>query len=108
MTGWTTRTALEWASDIFDGNESLSSGLDAELLLCYTMGLRRVDLYIDTERPLTPEERDTYMAYVFRRVKGEPVAYIIKEKEFYGLPFEVGPGVLIPRPETELLVEKNP
>jgi release factor glutamine methyltransferase len=47
------------------------------------------------------------MAYVFRRVKGEPVAYITREKEFYGLSFEVGPGVLIPRPETELLVEKT-
>ena len=107
MTDWTTRAALEWASGLFDSNESMSAGLDAELLLCHTMGLRRVDLYIDTERPLTPEERDTYMAYVFRRVKGEPVAYITRGKEFYGLSFEVGPGVLIPRPETELLVEKT-
>jgi release factor glutamine methyltransferase len=107
MIDWTTKAALEWASSLFDGNESMSAGLDAELLLCHTMGLRRVDLYIDTERPLTPEERDIYMAYVFRRVKGEPVAYITREKEFYGLSFEVGPGVLIPRPETELLVEKT-
>ena len=107
MTDWTTKAALEWASGLFDSNESMSAGLDAELLLCHTMGLRRVDLYIDTERPLTPEERDTYMAYVFRRVKSEPVAYITREKEFYGLSFEVGPGVLIPRPETELLVEKT-
>ncbi len=107
MIDWTTRAALEWASGLFDGNDSASAGLDAELLLCHTMGLRRVDLYIDTERPLTPEERDIYMSYVFRRVKGEPVAYITREKEFYGLSFEVGPGVLIPRPETELLVEKT-
>jgi release factor glutamine methyltransferase len=107
MIDWTTKAALEWASGLFDGNDSMSAGLDAELLLCHTMGLRRVDLYIDTERPLTPEERDTYMSYVFRRVKGEPVAYITREKEFYGLSFEVGPGVLIPRPETELLVEKT-
>ena len=107
MTDWTTKASLEWASGLFDSNESMSAGLDAELLLCHTMGLRRVDLYIDTERPLTPEERDTYMAYVFRRVKSEPVAYITREKEFYGLSFEVGPGVLIPRPETELLVEKT-
>jgi release factor glutamine methyltransferase len=105
--GWTTKAALEWASDLFNSNESMSAGLDSELLLCHTMGLRRVDLYIDTERPLSPEERDTYMAYIFRRVKGEPVAYITREKEFYGLSFEVGPGVLIPRPETELLVEKT-
>ncbi len=107
MVSWTTKTALEWALDIFNGKENMSAALDAELILCYTMGLRRVDLYIDTERPLTPEERDTYMAYVFRRVKGEPVAYIVQEKEFYGVPFDVCPSVLIPRPETELLVEKT-
>jgi release factor glutamine methyltransferase len=79
--------------------------LDAELLLAYSLGARRLDLYAYPERLLLPEERSRWEALVARRARREPLPYIIEEIEFFGLSFRVGPGVLIPRPETELLVE---
>ncbi|MBO8126082.1 MAG: peptide chain release factor N(5)-glutamine methyltransferase [Firmicutes bacterium] len=82
-----------------------SARLDAELLLAHVLGLDRVGLYTDYHRPLTSQEVAAYREVVARRGRREPVAYITGHKEFYGLDFTVTPAVLIPRPETELLVE---
>ena len=79
--------------------------LDAELLAAFACGIRRLDLYLSPERPLTPDERDRLRELVRRRGQGEPVAYLRGHREFHGLDLRVTPAVLIPRPETETLVD---
>ncbi|GAB2860266.1 peptide chain release factor N(5)-glutamine methyltransferase [Pseudoduganella ginsengisoli] len=79
--------------------------LDNRILLCHALGLTRVGLITQSERVLTDEEIQRYSSLVQRRLHGEPIAYIVGQREFYGLPFNVSPAVLIPRPDTELLVE---
>ncbi len=81
--------------------------LNAELLLGKVLNLNRVHLYLQFERPLTPPELAAYRELVRRRAKHEPLQYILGETEFMGLTFRVNPHVLIPRPETELLVEET-
>lgn len=82
-----------------------SPRLDAEVLLAHVLGIGRLELYTRLDQPLVKGEVDAYREALVRRAKREPVAYITGVKEFYGLPLHVGPGVLIPRPETEFLVE---
>ncbi len=82
-----------------------SARLDAEGLLAFVLGFTRAQLYTYPERPLTEGERQQFEALVERRFKHEPVAYLVGEKSFYGLEFAVDASVLIPRPETELLVD---
>jgi release factor glutamine methyltransferase len=84
---------------------SESPRLDAELLVADALGLRRLDLYLAPERPLTPGETDALREGVRRRGRGEPIAYIRGRREFFGLEIAVSPAVLIPRPETETLVD---
>ena len=79
--------------------------LETRILLTRTLKLSRVQLITQSERALTAAEAQTLSALIQRRLDGEPIAYIIGEREFYGLTFDVTPDVLIPRPETELLVE---
>ncbi len=103
---WTVGNLLKRAADILRERGSRSPRLDAELLLVYSLNLKnRVELYTNFDRPLTDEEVENYRQLIIRRAKGEPVAYITGRKEFYGFEFYVERGVLIPRPETELLVE---
>ena len=80
--------------------------LDAELLIAQALGCDRLALYVDLERPLQNEELKRIRELVIRRRQREPVAYILGRREFYGRQFEVTPAVLIPRPETETLVER--
>jgi len=80
--------------------------LEAELLFEYCLDLSRVDLHL-SERDLTRAEIDRFEDLLSRRLTREPLSYIIREKEFWSLPFVVTPEVLIPRPETELLIEKT-
>ena len=79
--------------------------LENRILLCHATGLSRVQLITQSDRPLTPEEAQRLDALVARRLQGEPIAYIVGRREFFGLEFQVGPAVLIPRPDTELIVE---
>jgi release factor glutamine methyltransferase len=85
--------------------QSLLDPLDNRILLCHALGLTRVGLITQSERILTGDEGQRFEALVRRRLHGEPIAYIVGQREFYGLPFNVSPAVLIPRPDTELLVE---
>jgi release factor glutamine methyltransferase len=78
---------------------------DAELLLLHTLGAARTVLFTDPDRALSDAEQRRFDEAVGRRVQGEPIQYITGEQEFYGLALRVTPAVLIPRPETELLVE---
>jgi release factor glutamine methyltransferase len=84
---------------------STSPRLDAELLLADALGCTRMDLYLQFERPLTSDEVDRYRALCRRRAGGEPVAYIRGLREFMTLSLVITPAVMIPRPETEVLVE---
>lgn len=102
---WTIRRILVWAADDLKKRGSSSPRLDAELLLCLVLGVDRVRLVIDSERPLDKAELIRYRALHTRRRTGEPVAYLLGKREFYGRSFRVDARVLIPRPETELLVE---
>ncbi|UMR31939.1 peptide chain release factor N(5)-glutamine methyltransferase [Massilia sp. MB5] len=79
--------------------------VDNRILVCHALGLNRVGLITQSERTLTVDEAARLSELIERRLRGEPVAYIIGQREFYGLAFEVSEAVLIPRPETELLVE---
>lgn len=79
--------------------------IDAQILLCHILGVERSTLYAYPERELTPAQEQRYLALIERRARGEPVAYLTGHKEFYGLDLIVDSRVLIPRPETELLVE---
>jgi release factor glutamine methyltransferase len=96
---------LAWTLGHFRKLGIATARLDAELLLAHAIGRTRIDLYVEHLRPLDPDERDRYRAYVKRRTAREPVAYIIGSREFFSLEFEVGPAVLVPRPETEHVVE---
>jgi release factor glutamine methyltransferase len=84
-----------------------SPRLDAELLMAQALGIERIDLYLQFERPLTEAEVSTYRALCRRRAGGEPVAYIRGRREFMSLDLLVTPAVMIPRPETEVLVEEG-
>ncbi len=85
--------------------QSLLDPLDYRILLCHALALSRVSLITQSERALTEDEAQRLRALVQRRLDGEPIAYIVGEREFFGLPFAVSGAVLIPRPDTELLVE---
>ena len=84
---------------------SPSADLDAELLLAHVLGIGRAGVKADPSRPLSAEQAEALSALSQRRAAGEPVAYLIGHREFWSLDFEVTPDVLVPRPETELVVE---
>jgi release factor glutamine methyltransferase len=97
---------LRLSTGYLAGHGSDTPRLDAELLAAHSLGLRRIDLYLQHDRPLGEEELGPLRALLRRRAGGEPVAYLVGVREFYGRPFRVTPAVLIPRPETETLVER--
>ncbi len=101
----TVRAALLAATGCLSATGSPSPRLDAEVLLRHRLGWDRARLFIALPDPFPVEAACDYDALIARRAAGEPVAYIVGEREFMGLLFAVGPGVLVPRPETECLVE---
>jgi release factor glutamine methyltransferase len=103
--GWTIGTLLDTAAGYLREKGSTSPKLDAELLLAETLGLDRIHLYTEYDRPLASCEVDHYRSLVGRRGRREPVAYILGRAHFRHLLLEVSPAVLIPRPETEELVD---
>ena len=104
---WTIQKILSWTQDYFSKKQVPEPRLSAELLLAHNLKLKRVDLYLQFERILTPPELATFRNFIQRRAKFEPVQYITREQDFMGLTFRVTPDTLIPRPETELLVEST-
>lgn len=98
--------SLKLAKDYLDKHQIENPRLNAELLLSDVLGCKRLDLYTNFDKPLKEEEIEKYREYLLRRTKGEPVQYITGKAYFYGFEFIVTPDVLIPRPETELLVEE--
>lgn len=103
---WTPRRILEWAVADFAKRGIESPRVDAEYLIAAALARSRIELYLDLDRPLNDEERAKIRALVERRRRFEPIAYIVGYRDFYKARFKVGPGVLIPRPDTEIVVEE--
>jgi release factor glutamine methyltransferase len=97
---------INWGDAYFKVKDIPESRLNIELLLCAVLQCKRMNLYLNFDKPLIQNELDTLREYVKRRVTREPLQYILGETEFMGLPFKVNSNALIPRPETELLVEE--
>ncbi|BBO72542.1 release factor glutamine methyltransferase [Desulfosarcina alkanivorans] len=102
---WTPLELVRWTAGYFNGHQIESARSEAEILLAHTLGVRRIDLYLNHDQPLCDDELARFKSYIKRRVDREPVAYITGEREFWSLELAVNPSVLIPRPETECLVE---
>ncbi len=100
------KQALSRARGILAPKNIEDTPLECELLLRHVLGISRTQLYLDLDRELNPEEEEAFRQLLRRRLSGEPAAYITGHREFYGLDFDVDPRVLIPRPESELLVEE--
>lgn len=103
---WTVKAALDWTVGYLERKGDESPLVSAQWLLSEATGLSRVELYVNHDRPLSMPERDLLRAYVTRRGRGEPLQYITGEVGFRHLTIKVRPGVLIPRPETEVLVSE--
>ncbi|HTZ72765.1 MAG TPA: HemK/PrmC family methyltransferase [Candidatus Aquilonibacter sp.] len=99
------RSALKSAMARLREAGAPSHTLAAELLLMHALGRDRTWLYTNPEAPLSPQESEKFLALIARRAAGEPTQYLTGKQEFWGLEFEVTPAVLIPRPETEHVVE---
>ena len=103
---WTVLKTITWSREYLQGKGVSEPRLSSELLLGSVLGLDRLALFLQFDRPLNPAELAGFKALLLRRAHNEPVAYILGRKEFWSLSFAVNPSVLIPRPETELLVEE--
>jgi release factor glutamine methyltransferase len=102
---WTIGEVLQWTARFFGDKGIANSRLDAEVLLAHVLKTDRLRLYVDFHKPLQPEELLTYRMLIKQRTQRIPVAYLTGNKEFMGLSFYVCPAVLIPRSDTEILVE---
>ena len=102
---WTVREALTWTGGYFERKGVDGPRRSAEWLLSAVTGLSRVELYANHDRPLAPQERAAFRAAIERRAAGEPLQYVTGEMPFRHLVLTVRPGVFIPRPETEVLVD---
>jgi release factor glutamine methyltransferase len=103
---WTARRLLAWMTQDFKAQELGTPRLDAELLISHVLNVDRVRLYMDLDRPLSSPELAAVKALVVRRRSREPVAYLVGQREFYRREFKVTSAVLIPRPDTETLIER--
>jgi release factor glutamine methyltransferase len=103
---WTVIDVIRWTTTRFEERGVGTPRLDAEILTAHALGVARVQLYVQFDRPLTPAELGTIRELVKRRQGGESVAYVIGKKEFWGLDFAVDARVLVPRPDTETLVDE--
>src|SRR5258706_2577779 len=102
---WTVRRLLEWTSGFFTRKDVHSPRLSAEQLLAHVLKYPRIRLYTEYERPLSDPELVAFRALVQRASEQEPIEYLTGIAHFFNLEFEVNRGVLIPRPDTETLVE---
>jgi release factor glutamine methyltransferase len=102
---WSLLELIHWTTGYFREKEIENPRLNVEVLLGKILNMPRVDLYVNYDRIMSPAELADFKAFIQRRLGGEPLQYIIGETGFYGLTIELSPRVLIPRPETELLVE---
>ena len=102
---WTISSLLNWTVNYFKSKNIQSARLDAEVLLSHVLRQERIYLYVHFDEPMEQNELSKFREYVKKRAQHVPIAYIIGEREFMGLPFKVTKDTLIPRPDTEILVE---
>lgn len=102
---WTTIELINWCKPYFEKQGVDSPRLTIELMIAHVLQKQRIQLYTQFDRPFSEEELSTLRAMIKRRAAREPLQYILGETEFFGLMLNVSPAALIPRPETELLVE---
>jgi len=106
MQNWTIQKLLNWTTAHFTEKGLDSPRLSAELLLSHVVGLKRIELYTQFDKPVTKEQLDSLHDLVKRASQNEPIAHLIGKTEFYSLELDITPDCLIPRPETELLAER--
>ncbi len=97
---------LNYSDTLLKQNEINDARLNAEFMLCNVLGCDRISLYLNYDKPLSKDEIEAFNKYLSKRLKYEPLQYILGKANFYGLDFIVNNKVLIPRPETELIVER--
>lgn len=102
---WTPLSVLEWTAGKFAEKDIPSARLEAQILLSHVLQCSRTQLYMMFDKPLGEVELASYRALIKRRLAGEPVAYLVGEHEFWGLPLYVDASVLVPRPDTETVIE---
>ncbi len=107
MNEWTIQRLLTWVTEYLTQKGVDAPRLSAELLLSHVLGLKRIELYTQYNKVVAQEQRDRLRDLVKRSGEHEPVAYLVGRTEFYSIEFEVTPDCLIPRPETELLVQRS-
>ena len=104
-TEWTIREVLNWTRGYFEAAGIVQPRLEAEILLAHALDVERLNLYVSPDQPLTVDERTRYRTVVKRRRDGTPLQHLIGEVQFFGLRFRVSRDALIPRPETEELLD---
>ncbi|MGN7613716.1 peptide chain release factor N(5)-glutamine methyltransferase [Magnetococcales bacterium HHB-1] len=102
---WTIRSLRQWSIQWLGQRGIENPGLDAELLMAHALDIKRIELFLDMDRPLLASELSRYKQLIKRRAAFEPIAYILGEREFWSLSFSIKPGMLIPRPDSERLIE---
>ena len=102
---WTTLGVLDWTTQRFNEAGIGAARLEAQILLAHVLGCSRMQLYTGFDKPLGEAELTSYRELIRRRLGGEPVAYLVGEHEFWSLPFYIDEHVLVPRPDTETVVE---
>jgi release factor glutamine methyltransferase len=102
---WTIIKLLKWTTSYFESHDIAGPRIEAEIILAHVLQVQRIDLYLQYDQPLSSNELSQFKKLIKRRINKEPVAYIVGSKEFWSMDFMVTKDVLIPRPETEFLVE---
>ena len=102
---WTILDVLSWTTEYFKSKKITNPRLDAELIISYVLKIKRLDIYLKFDQPLISSEKSKIREYVKRRGQREPLQYIIGEIDFYNCKIKVNGNVLIPRPETEYMVD---
>ena len=102
---WTPLGVLDWTTQRFTEAGIAAARLEAQILLAHVLGCTRMQLYTGFDKPLADAELASYRGLIKRRLAGEPVSYLVGETEFWGLPFHVESSVLVPRPDTETVIE---
>ena len=102
---WTTLGVLDWTTQRFSDAGIAGARLEAQILLAHVLGCTRTQLYTGFDKPLGEAELASYRGLIKRRLAGEPVSYLVGETEFWGLAFHVDASVLVPRPDTETVIE---
>lgn len=102
---WTVQDILDWTTEYFQKEDINRSRLEAEMLLAHSLQIDRLNLYLYPDRPLTEEELDNFRPMIKKRKKGVPIQYITEKVNFMGVDLKVDKRALIPRPETEEMIE---